>query len=103
MTPASVRVRWQTSQLTPARSTASSALPSTGRPCPCTYEVGDWQRRHHCPMPSTSWFATLSAAWYSGSRMALAIIVADQLSHGMYVLVAPTAALEWHSSQVLGP
>jgi hypothetical protein len=35
--------------------------------------------------------------------MAFAIIVAAQLSQGMYVVDAPTDALEWQVRQVSGP
>jgi hypothetical protein len=45
-------------------------------------------------MPSTSWLATLSAAWNRGSRMALAIIVAASQSHGASLTPASISAAE---------
>src|SRR6476620_8615123 len=77
--------RWQTAHCTPSLSVSFSADPFPGVVRDSTHADGVWQRRQKLPLPGLSCSATLTAARYSGSRAAFAIIEPAHVSHGMYV------------------
>ena len=72
-------MRWHTVQVTPSKSAGcDSAEPSVGSERPPSQPAGVWQRRQKSPAKAASWFAIVSVAWKTGSRIACAIMLPAQ-------------------------